>query len=81
MSAISKPLAASSTSLNPTGSIPVEMVVAWADNSVPAIANFGPLYQIAFTLSDKTIINIRYATAALKNSAITAYRAAFSTNF
>lgn len=81
MSAIAKSLAASSTSLNPTASIPVEMVVAWSDNSVPAIANYGPIYQIAYTLSDKTIINIRYATAVLKNAAVTAYRAAFSTNF
>lgn len=81
MSAISKPMAHSTTSTNPYAEVPVEMVVSVNDLSLPAIANYPAQYQLAFTLTDKSIIKISYSTAALLATAKAGYRTLVSTNF
>lgn len=81
MSAISKPMAHSTTSTNGYALIPVEQVVDMTPLTVPQIGNYGPKYLIVFTLVTGGSKTLEYSTAAAQATAKAAYRTAFSTNF
>ena len=82
MSAISKPMAHSTTSTNPFAEVPVEQVTAVNQLIVPAVANYGPRYLLSFSLMNNLpAITFEYATAAALSTARSAYRTLVSTNF
>jgi hypothetical protein len=81
MSAIAKPMAASTLASNTNPSILVEQVKDVTSLTVPAIANYGPKYLLVFTLMDNTQVQLSYASSANQATALAAYKAAFSTNF
>jgi hypothetical protein len=81
MSAIAKPMAASTLASNTNPSILVEQVKDVTKLTVPAIANYGPKYLLVFTLMDNTQVQLSYASSANQATALAAYKAAFSTNF
>lgn len=81
MSAIAKPGAHDVSSTNPFNIIPVEMVKDVTSLTTPAIASLPAKYQLVFSLNDGTTKTLSYSTAALRNTAQTDYRTAFSTAF
>jgi len=81
MSAISKPMAHSTSSSSGYNLVPVEQVMDMTVLTTPPIANYPATYALVFTMVNGTAKKVTYATAALLASAQAAYRTAFSTNF
>lgn len=81
MSAIAKPMAHDVSATNINALIPVEQVKDVSPLDVPAIGNYGPKYYLTFTLLDGTSKQLQYTTSALRDTALSDYKAAFSTAF